>query len=65
VRCTRATLAAWRDRPGPVLRGWLIGALAAAGVLLAAVLTIALITPGSAASAGLGRPPFAVGDLVG
>jgi hypothetical protein len=63
VRCTRATLAAWRDRPWPVLQGWLIGALAAAGVLLAAVLTIALITPGSAASAGLGQPPFAVGDL--
>jgi len=64
VRCTRATLAAWRDRPWPVLRRWLIGALAAAGLLLAAVLTIALITPASSSgSAGLGQPPFAAGDL--
>jgi hypothetical protein len=63
VRCTRATLAGWRDRPWPVLRTWVVGALAAAGVLLAAVLTIALITPASAGSAGLGQPPFAVGGL--
>ena len=63
VRCTRATLAAWRGRPWPVLRRWLLGALAAAGLLLAAVLAIALIVPASAGSAGLGQPPFAVGSL--
>ena len=63
VRCTRATLVAWRGRPWPVLRRWLIGALVAAGLLLTAVLTIALITPASGGSAGLGQPPFAVGDL--
>jgi hypothetical protein len=63
VRCTRATLAAWRDRPWPVLRRWLIGSLSAAGVLLAAVLAIAFITNASGTSAGLGHPPFAVGDL--
>ena len=63
VRCTRATLAAWRGRPWPVLRRWLLGALAAAGLLLAAVLVIALIVPASAGSAGLGQPPFAVGSL--
>ena len=63
VRCTRATLAAWRGRPWPVLRRWLLGALAAASLLLAAVLVIALIVPASAGSAGLGQPPFAVGSL--
>jgi hypothetical protein len=63
VRCTRATLAAWRGRPWPVLQRWLLGALAAAGLLLAAVLVIALIVPASAGSAGLGQPPFAVGSL--
>jgi len=63
VRCTRATLAAWRGRPWPALRRWLLGALAAASLLLAAVLVIALIVPASAGSAGLGQPPFAVGSL--
>ncbi|HUA02560.1 MAG TPA: hypothetical protein VMB27_01580 [Solirubrobacteraceae bacterium] len=62
VRCTRATLAEWRERPWPILRRWLIGSLGAAGVLLVAVLAIALITPASGASAGLGQPPFAVGS---
>ena len=63
VRCTRATLVAWRDRPWPVLRRWLVGSLGAAGLLLAAVLAIALITPATPGSAGLGAPPFAIGDL--
>ena len=62
VRRTRATLAAWRDRPWPVLRTWLLGALAAASLLLAAVLTIALIAPASPGAA-LGQPPFAVGGV--
>jgi len=45
-----------------VLRRWLFGALAAASLLLAAVLTIALIAAASAGSGGLGQPPFAVGN---
>jgi hypothetical protein len=63
VRRTRATLAAWRGRPWPVLRRWLVGALAAAALLLGAVLAIALIVPSSAGSAGLGQPPFVVGSV--
>jgi hypothetical protein len=63
VRCTRATLAAWRGRPWPVVRRWLLGSLAAASLLLAAVLAIALIAPASPGTAGLGQPPFAVGGL--
>ena len=63
VRRTRATLAAWRGRPWPVLRRWLLGALAAAGLLLGAVLAIALIVPSSAGTAGLGQPPFVVGSV--
>jgi hypothetical protein len=46
-----------------VLRTWLLGALVAASLLLAAVLAIALIVPASAGSAGLSEPPFAVGSL--
>ncbi len=63
VRRTRATLEAWRGRPWPVLRTWLLGSLAAASLLLAAVLAIALIAPASPGSAGLGQPPFAVGSV--
>lgn len=63
VRRTRATLEAWRDRPWPVLRRWLLGSLAAACLLLVAVLTIALIAHPSAGSVELGAPPFVVGGL--
>jgi len=63
VRRTRATLEAWRDRPWPVLRRWLLGSLSAASLLLAAVLAIALITPASPGSVNLGAPPFVVGGL--
>jgi hypothetical protein len=63
VRRTRATLEAWRDRPWPVLRRWLLGSLSAASLLLAAVLAIALITPASHGSVNLGAPPFVVGGL--
>jgi hypothetical protein len=43
---TRATLRRWNDDPWPVLRGWLLGALAITAALLAAVATIAsLSTP--------------------
>ncbi len=63
VRCTRATLVEWRDRPWPILRRWLLGALGAASLLLAAVLMIALIAPASRSSVELGQPPFVVGSL--
>jgi hypothetical protein len=63
VRRTRATLEAWRDRPWPVLRRWLLGSLAAASLLIAAVLAIALVTPASRGSVDLGAPPFVVGGL--
>ncbi len=39
---TRATLAAWSNRPGPVLREWLLGSLAISVVLLAAVWVVAV-----------------------
>jgi hypothetical protein len=61
MRCTRAALAAWRANPWPVLRSWLLGALAAAGLLLAAVLVIALTSPVSADGVAPGGPPFAQG----
>jgi hypothetical protein len=45
---TRATLADWNRRPGPVLAGWLAGALGVAGCLLGAVWLMAhLIRPDS------------------
>ncbi|MDX6689135.1 MAG: hypothetical protein QOG15_592, partial [Solirubrobacteraceae bacterium] len=39
---TRATLDAWNDRPWPVLRVWLAGALGISVVLLAAVWVVAV-----------------------
>ncbi len=61
VRHTRQTLAYWRRRPWSVLRGWLLGSLAAALCLLTAVWAIAgLATP---AQALVSRPPFVVGHL--
>ena len=63
VRRTRATLSAWRDRPWPVLRGWLLGSLAAASLLLAAVLLIALITPPRRARSTSARLRSSVGGL--
>jgi hypothetical protein len=45
---TRATLADWNRRPGPVLAGWLAGALAVAACLLGAVWLVShLIAPDS------------------
>lgn len=61
VRRTRATLEGWRARPWPVLRGWGRGALTAAGVLLAAVLAIALLLPASPGAVSLAGPPFSAG----
>lgn len=46
LRDTRGTLARWNAAPGKVLRTWLAGALAVAGLLLLSVLIIAtLATP--------------------
>jgi hypothetical protein len=41
MRDTRAALDAWRDRPWPVIRDWLIGALVVALALLGAIYVIA------------------------
>ena len=41
---TRATLADWNRRPGPVLAGWLAGALLVSAGMLAAVLLVAHLT---------------------
>lgn len=62
VRRTKTTLNAWRGSPWPVLGRWLLGALMAAGLLLVAVLAIALIAPSSAGGGLPGQPPFAAGD---
>jgi Stage II sporulation protein M len=42
---TRATLARWNARPGPVLRAWSLGSLAVAALLLGAVYLVALAAP--------------------
>jgi hypothetical protein len=63
VRSTRGALAAWRDRPWPVLRTWLTGSLAVAGLLLLAILLISVLSAGSQGTAALTQPPFAVGDV--
>jgi len=60
MRSTRAALATWRASPWPIFGSWLRGALAAAGLLLAAVAVVALV---SRASPGwvLPQPPFVAG----
>jgi hypothetical protein len=60
VRSTRTALGRWRRRPWPMVRAWLLGSVAVALVLLAAVWAIAGI---SAAHGGLvlDQPPFAIG----
>jgi hypothetical protein len=63
LRRTRATLEGWRRRPAPVLLRWLLGALAVAGVLLAAVLVIAFVTPVTPDWVVLAHPPFGAGGL--
>jgi len=60
VRSTRGALAAWRDRPWNVLKGWLAGSLAAAATLLFAVWVISLVSPGGRVI--LQHPPLVVGS---
>jgi hypothetical protein len=62
IRGTRATLADWSRRPWPVLRVWLLGSLAAATALLAAVWLVATLRSGGGSIVGL-RPPLVVGDV--
>jgi hypothetical protein len=67
VRRTRETFDSWRERPGPVLRRWLLGSLAASTVLLVAIWAIASATHG-VGNATVARPPFSVGaprDVLG
>lgn len=61
VRHTRATLRAWRRRPGRVLRQWVTGAALVAGGMLAGVLVVSWVD-GSYEQVLSLQPPFAVGD---
>jgi hypothetical protein len=49
---TQQALARWRRRPGAVLRPWVLGALAVAGALLAAIWAIAELSPPDPSGAG-------------
>jgi Stage II sporulation protein M len=60
ISSTRATLGAWNRRPWPVLRSWLLGSLAAALLLLAAVWLIAVVSLGPG-PVSVQRPPFQTG----
>jgi hypothetical protein len=60
MRSTRAALATWRANPWPVIGSWLRGALTAAGLLLAAVCAVALISSASPSWVAP-QPPFVVG----
>jgi hypothetical protein len=61
VRATRGALETWRDRPGPVLKTWMLGSLAAATVLLFAIWVIAAVSPSFPGLWIRVRPPFVVG----
>jgi hypothetical protein len=61
VRRTRETFDSWRERPGPIVRRWVLGSLAAATVLLVAIWAIAVVAHGRGDTT-LARPPFAVGS---
>jgi hypothetical protein len=60
IRGTRATLDAWNRKPWPVLRTWVLGSLAAALLLLAAVWLIAALSLGPGPVL-LRRPPLQTG----
>lgn len=61
IRSTKGALASWQQRPGPVLRAWLLGSLGAALLLLSAIWVISLLSHAHGAVA-IERPPFTVGD---
>ena len=54
-------MAAWRNRPWPILRVWLLGGLAVAVLLLSATWVIAVLSSASPDSALPDQPPFVVG----
>jgi hypothetical protein len=62
LRRTRGALAEWRDHPWPVLRGWVLGSLAAAALLLLAVWAIAAISFPEPHPRFTPAPPFFAGD---
>ena len=62
MRSTRGALACWRARPWIVLRSWLLGSLAVAGMLLLTIWAIAAAKSGARGPVSLARPPFVVGD---
>lgn len=62
IKATRGALAEWQDRPWPVLRRWLLGALGISALLLAAIFVIAELTPKSTVVVHVNRPPLVVGD---
>src|SRR4051812_10251003 len=63
VRHTRATLQAWQGRPLRVVGRWTVGALVAAGALLAATWVVATLDDSGYRQTVAVKPPFAVGDL--
>jgi hypothetical protein len=60
IRRTRGALQAWNERPWPVLRGWLLGSVLAAALLLLAVWAVAAIAPVDGAIYSR-RPPLVTG----
>ena len=60
VRRTRTALADWNARPWSVLRGWVVGSLAAACVLLVGVLAVSTLAS-SGGHIAISKPPLKVG----
>jgi hypothetical protein len=60
ARRTRETFALWREHPGPVVRRWVLGSVAASMALLFAVWVIARDSY-ERGSSTLERPPFSIG----
>ena len=61
LEVTCAALTDWKDRPWPILRTWLAGSVAIAGLLLALIAIVAAVHPGTGTVA-LWQPPFGPGD---
>jgi hypothetical protein len=60
VETTRTALADWNRRPFPLLGRWVLGSLAAAGVLLVGVLLVSSVVSGGSHIA-INKPPLKVG----
>jgi hypothetical protein len=63
MRATRRALAAWRARPWPILRLWLLGSVATAALLLLSIWLIALLRSGTVAAVAPSEPPFVSGGI--